>query len=97
MVEKMVSLAEAAEIVGVHPVTLRRLIKKGELRATRVGRQWRVPLSDLTPSYQQPAEEPQGEGEGGHDDDEVLNGHCPATFARTSSRVPFTRKELLDW
>ncbi len=63
MVEKMVSLAEAAEIVGVHPVTLRRLIKKGELRATRVGRQWRVPLSDLTPSYQEPAEEPQAERE----------------------------------
>lgn len=52
MVEKMVSLAEAAEIVGVHPVTLRRLIKKGELRAVRVGRQWRVSPADLAPQYQ---------------------------------------------
>ena len=51
--EKMVSLAQAAEIVGVHANTLRRLIKKGELRAVRVGRQWRVPLSDLTPKYQE--------------------------------------------
>lgn len=51
--EKMVSLAEAAQIVGVHSNTLRRLIKKGELRAVRVGRQWRVPLSDLAPKYQE--------------------------------------------
>lgn len=49
--EKMVSLADAADVVGVHPVTLRRLIHKGEIPATRIGRQWRVRLSDLEATY----------------------------------------------
>jgi excisionase family DNA binding protein len=48
-VEKMVGVAEAAEVLGIHPATVQRAIKRGELPATRVGRKWRVRLSDLEP------------------------------------------------
>jgi excisionase family DNA binding protein len=54
VVEKMVSVGEAAEVVGVHPKTLGRLIRNGEVPAVRVGRQWRIRLSDLEPGYQAP-------------------------------------------
>jgi excisionase family DNA binding protein len=51
MVEKMVSVEEAAEVLGLHPATVQRAIKRGELPATRVGRKWRIRPSDLEPRY----------------------------------------------
>jgi excisionase family DNA binding protein len=41
--EKLLTLAEAAEALRVSQATVRRLIDAGELRGVRVGRLWRVP------------------------------------------------------
>lgn len=41
------SLAEAAALLGVHPVTLRRLIKRGQIKAARVGRRVLIPQAEL--------------------------------------------------
>lgn len=66
MEEKLVSIAEAAEIVAVHPETLRRLVKQGVVPALRIGKSWRIRLSDLEPSLHGPGSitqkprEPQG-------------------------------------
>lgn len=40
---KMLTLEEAAERLGVVRMTVYRLVRKGQLRAHRVGRVWRVP------------------------------------------------------
>lgn len=45
----LLSVAKAAEILAVHPATIRRMIARGELRAKRVGRVWRVDPADLKP------------------------------------------------
>lgn len=47
--QQMVTVDEAARIIACHPVTLRRMIQRGDLPALRVGRQYRVRLSDLQP------------------------------------------------
>jgi excisionase family DNA binding protein len=44
---KCVSVSEAAEHLGVGPLTIRRLIKNGKLRAAHVGRRVTIRLSDL--------------------------------------------------
>lgn len=36
------SIYEAAEVLGVHERTIRRHIKTGELKAGKIGRQWRI-------------------------------------------------------
>ena len=41
------SLKEAARLLGCHRETLRRLIKRGRLRARKVGRDYRVSRIDL--------------------------------------------------
>ncbi len=41
------TVAEAAAAVGVHHLTLRKAIARGELRAVRVGRRIIVPRSAL--------------------------------------------------
>jgi len=46
------SLKEAAQILGVNPVTVRRLIHKGVLRAGKVGRDYRLSKADLNEYYQ---------------------------------------------
>ena len=51
--EEMVTVAEGARILGVHPETLRRLIKQGQIPALKVGRSWRLRPSDLVPGFQQ--------------------------------------------
>jgi excisionase family DNA binding protein len=35
-----VPLREAAQVLGLHPATLRRLAARGELRTLRIGSQW---------------------------------------------------------
>ena len=42
-----VSLAEAARLVSLSKFTLRRRIKDGRLKATRVGNRWIVPVIEL--------------------------------------------------
>jgi excisionase family DNA binding protein len=38
---------KAAALMDVSEATIIRLIRSGQLRATRMGRQWRILLSDL--------------------------------------------------
>jgi excisionase family DNA binding protein len=44
---KAISIAQAAEAVGVVPLTITRLIKSGKLRASRVGRRVVIKLVDI--------------------------------------------------
>lgn len=46
-VEKMYSVEEAAAIIGIHPVTLRKWLPLGKVRGVKVGRVWRIPESAL--------------------------------------------------
>jgi excisionase family DNA binding protein len=39
---QMLSVEEAARVMGVHPKTVTRMIGRGELGATKVGRVWRI-------------------------------------------------------
>jgi excisionase family DNA binding protein len=41
------SINTAAARLDCHPETIRRLIKRGELTAAKVGREWRVSEPDL--------------------------------------------------
>ena len=38
---------QAAERLGLHPKTVRRMIREGRLRATRIGKSYRILASDL--------------------------------------------------
>lgn len=38
------NVREAARLLSVNPVTVRRMVRRGELQAVRVGRQYRVLL-----------------------------------------------------
>jgi excisionase family DNA binding protein len=47
-VEKLgVGIAEAAEMLSVSIFTIRRAVKRGELRVTKVGRRSVIPVSEL--------------------------------------------------
>ena len=43
----MYTVAQVAEILDLHPKTIRRLIKDGRLKARKIGREWRVRREDL--------------------------------------------------
>lgn len=45
---QMLSIEEAATALSVHPQTVRKLIKRGELAAIKVARHWRVSENVLT-------------------------------------------------
>lgn len=45
--DRLLTVAEVAERLRVHPITVRRHIKSGRLRAVRVGRSVRVRESDV--------------------------------------------------
>lgn len=45
----LVTVKRAAEILKCHPVSVRRMIRAGDLPAMRVRREWRVPLEALRP------------------------------------------------
>jgi len=42
MEKEFLSADEAAEMLNMHPRTVRRLLASGELPGTRLGRQWRI-------------------------------------------------------
>jgi excisionase family DNA binding protein len=46
-VERMYSVNEVAEILHVSFRTIYRLMKVGKIQAVRVGRQWRIPRSEI--------------------------------------------------
>lgn len=41
------SIYEAAAVLGVHERTIRNHIRAGDLKAGKVGRQWRIAKADL--------------------------------------------------
>src|SRR6202162_785124 len=45
--EGLVDAREAAALLQIHPKTLQRLARKGEIRAMRIGKLWRFRTSDL--------------------------------------------------
>ncbi len=45
--ERFLDSREAAALLQIHPKTLQRLARKGEIRAMRVGKLWRFRASDL--------------------------------------------------
>jgi excisionase family DNA binding protein len=47
MERKAVNQREAAEALGVHPHTLRRLIAEGRIDVVRVGRRVLVPVAEI--------------------------------------------------
>ena len=55
MSEKLVTIEEAAEHISCHPTTIRRMVQRGEIPALKIGRQYRVRMSDLEPEFQAPA------------------------------------------
>ena len=46
-VEKLHSVEEAAEVLGISPVTLGDWLRAGKIIGTKIGRQWRITESDL--------------------------------------------------
>jgi putative molybdopterin biosynthesis protein len=47
MQEQVFSIVEAASVLKVHKDTIRRMIKRGELQANTVGRQYRIRQSEI--------------------------------------------------
>jgi excisionase family DNA binding protein len=47
MQEQVYSIEEAARLLKVHPDTIRRMIKRGEMQSRKVGRQYRIPRSEI--------------------------------------------------
>lgn len=39
---QMLSIDDASKVMGVHPRTVLRMIERGELEASKVGRVWRI-------------------------------------------------------
>jgi len=52
MSERLVTIEEAAEHISCHPATIRRMVQRGEIPALKIGRQYRVRMSDLAPEFQ---------------------------------------------
>lgn len=45
--EPLLSDAQAGELLGLHPKTVQRLARAGEIPAIRIGRYWRFRTSEL--------------------------------------------------
>jgi excisionase family DNA binding protein len=45
--EPLYTVAEAAEALRISPRTVYRLIEAGEIGAVRIGKQWRIPRTDM--------------------------------------------------
>ncbi len=43
----MYTVQELAEILSLHPKTVQRFIREGKIKATKIGREWRVQKEDL--------------------------------------------------
>lgn len=51
MEKEVYSAREAAELLGMTPVTLKREIRKGNLKAAKLARDWRISKVDLEDYY----------------------------------------------
>jgi excisionase family DNA binding protein len=47
MAEKVYTTEEAAEHLRVKPITIRRYLKSGKLKGIKLGKEWRIPDSDM--------------------------------------------------
>lgn len=45
--DKVLTIGEVAAILRVHPATVYRLVKKGELPACKIGSSWRINPKEL--------------------------------------------------
>lgn len=48
MQEKFYTVDEIAEMVKIHPKTIQRYIREGKLKASKVGKSWRISGHDLS-------------------------------------------------
>lgn len=48
MKEKFYTVDQIAEMLDMHPKTIRKFIREGKLKANKVGKQWRVTGNDLS-------------------------------------------------
>lgn len=55
-VSEMWTVKQAAQVMGCHEATIRRMIARGDLPATRAGSRWRIRPSDLEPTTVDPVE-----------------------------------------
>ena len=58
--EPLLDDGQAAELLGIHPKTLQRLARMGEIPAHRVGRFWRYRASELDAWLRGPMNSPGG-------------------------------------
>ena len=47
MTENLITVREAANLLRISARTVYRLIESGQIGAVRIGKQWRIPASDL--------------------------------------------------
>ena len=50
--EKMYSVEQAAEILGISPLTMAKWLRAGKIRGVKMGRLWRIPESSLDEAAQ---------------------------------------------
>ena len=57
MNERYITVAEAAEILSIHPRTVTRFLTSGKLRGAKVGRSWRLDEKDVRDFFETLKEE----------------------------------------
>ena len=60
---KLYSVKEVADILDMNPETIKRYIHKKELKAYKIGREWRIKESDLKEFLFKESNIRKGEGE----------------------------------
>jgi excisionase family DNA binding protein len=53
-VTRLLTVEEAASRISVNPETIRRMIRRGDLAALKVGNVYRVDQADLVPTRREP-------------------------------------------
>lgn len=48
MIEKFYTVEQVAEMIDMHPKTIRKFIREGRLKANKVGKRWRITGHDLS-------------------------------------------------
>lgn len=48
MEKKFYTVDQVSQMLNIHPKTVRKYIREGDLRATKVGKQWRITGHDLS-------------------------------------------------
>lgn len=61
--ESMLTIKEVARYLHVVPLTIYRMIDRGDLPAAKVGKVWRIRRQDVEAYLDRPASRPKGEKE----------------------------------